>query len=243
MLPQLLFQPIITSSRAPLMEIDYNMHKSNSTYFSDLDISRVHLIACLMKLGLHRGREAIVAEKDGAFGIMLGAVTCSFKREIKPYEAYEIWTQVLAWDQKWLYLQSHIVRPGHRPKAWTLQPWRKDVAGEKQRERFKEKPAYDGVIASSVAKYVFKQGRKTIAPERMFELSGMLPEGRGHVWQSAEGPMPYNAQIAMSEPEMWDAERFEQERLHGLRTAERVDDLAKLNYGHNPGARPALGRY
>ena len=55
--------------------------------------------------------------------IALGAVTCHFKREIQPYERFEIWTRVLSWDRKWIYLLSHIVREGAvRPDDWALQP-------------------------------------------------------------------------------------------------------------------------
>ncbi|GME27100.1 uncharacterized protein LTHEOB_11190 [Neofusicoccum parvum] len=38
--PECLFLPAISATRAPLTECDYNFHKSNSTYFTDLDISR-----------------------------------------------------------------------------------------------------------------------------------------------------------------------------------------------------------
>ncbi|RAL61282.1 hypothetical protein DID88_010361 [Monilinia fructigena] len=36
--PKHIFQPIITESHAPLMEIDINFHKTNSSYFSDVDV-------------------------------------------------------------------------------------------------------------------------------------------------------------------------------------------------------------
>jgi hypothetical protein len=44
---KLLLLPAITSSRSPLTECDINLHKSNSTYFSDLDISRSNLVMLL----------------------------------------------------------------------------------------------------------------------------------------------------------------------------------------------------
>src|SRR5438045_3403928 len=40
-----LFKPMITVPfRTPLLETDYNLHKSNSTYFSDLDMARTQLV-------------------------------------------------------------------------------------------------------------------------------------------------------------------------------------------------------
>ncbi|TVY47923.1 Uncharacterized protein LOCC1_G001625 [Lachnellula occidentalis] len=86
-----LFLPVISSSYSPLLECDYNLHKSNSTYFSDLDVSRSHLVCALLQPGIdriqHNVQEKLVLDKEGrpvrgGWGIMLGGVACSFKREI-----------------------------------------------------------------------------------------------------------------------------------------------------------------
>lgn len=87
-----------------------------------------------------------------SFTIKLGGVTCTFKREIKPYQRYEMWTRVLSWDAKWLYTITHFVRKD--PKC-------KDGTGI--------------VCATAVSKCVFKSGRRTIAPEVMLRNSGLLP--------------------------------------------------------------------
>ncbi|KAH7228382.1 hypothetical protein B0J15DRAFT_374390, partial [Fusarium solani] len=42
--PDKLFHPVISQSHVPLFEIDYNMHKSNGTFFTDLDVSRAHMM-------------------------------------------------------------------------------------------------------------------------------------------------------------------------------------------------------
>lgn len=48
-----LFRPMITKgSRTSLAETDYNLHKSNSTYFADLDVGRTMLISCLLRKGI-----------------------------------------------------------------------------------------------------------------------------------------------------------------------------------------------
>ncbi|CAK40115.1 uncharacterized protein An09g01760 [Aspergillus niger] len=104
--PQSLFYPVITTSSTPLLEIDYNMHKSNATYFTDLDINRVHLISSLFKDQLALGFSG------GELNIALGSTACVFKREIKPYQAYEIHTRLLSWDEKWVYFVSHFVKTG-----------------------------------------------------------------------------------------------------------------------------------
>jgi len=90
--------------------------------------------------------------------VALAGVTCLFRREIKPYENYEVWTRVLGWDGKWFWVVSHFVSP----KATTSDGKRK-------------------VFASALSKYVFKVGRKTIAPEVVLEEGGVLPARPGQV--------------------------------------------------------------
>ncbi|PYI01525.1 hypothetical protein BO78DRAFT_455888 [Aspergillus sclerotiicarbonarius CBS 121057] len=151
--PQTLFYPIITTSRSPLLETDYNMHKSNATYFTDLDINRVHLIASLFKNQLSLGFSG------GELGIALGSTACVFKREIKPYQKYEIHSRVLGWDGKWLVLVSHFVRPD-------------SAKGKGMGEVVDEKR----ILASAVTKYVFKRGRVSVSPETVLTAAGLLPE-------------------------------------------------------------------
>ncbi|KAL2841561.1 hypothetical protein BJY01DRAFT_236326 [Aspergillus pseudoustus] len=160
-----IFVPMSIQSRTPLLETDYNLHKSNSTYFSDLDVSRTALVTRIYSPGvglLSKELDAEVAAAARAEGkpvpprksiyIALGSVFCSFKREIKPYALYEVESRVLAWDQKWMYILSFFLAP----------------------------PAKKGgkrvLYATAVSKYVVKKGRLTIAPERVLRKSGFLPE-------------------------------------------------------------------
>jgi hypothetical protein len=153
-----------------------NFEESNSTYFSDLDMARTHLITTLFSAGIEQARnskrQGMIGGGNGAFGIALGAVSCSFKKELKPYEKYEIWTRVLSWDEKWLYLVSHFVRKGRVcPSSYTLYPEQKSgKAGVNTPAR-----TDDPIIASALSKCVFKKGRLTIPPAIMMEASGLLP--------------------------------------------------------------------
>ena len=210
--PRALFLPLITkASWTPLLELDYNLHKSNSTYFSDLDVSRAQLVMCLLRTGIERlvkGEEASMAEETrrsgsaarygmaqhaeeamrggGRFLVALGGISCHFKKEIKAYSGYEIWTRVLSWDRKWIYLVSHIVRKGlATPQEYVLQPGRWQGKGleirkkeseidDETRARRKEEWK-SGIYATSVAKYVVKRGRLTVPPELVLERSKLLP--------------------------------------------------------------------
>ena len=280
--------------------MDYNFHKSNSTYFTDLDIARTHLVTAILRKGIRgigkypenagnvgwsfanttraagqpRGRagEGIVGEgegkersveqekeggmakankapflrisalagsgntesgadtpnrvptpqpdspppasfslsaapaessaggerrqltesewwaaatKPGNLLIALGGNSCHFHREIPPYTRFEIWTRVLSWDRKWLYVVSHFVEEGaFRPKNYILQLRRGSrskgwvgkgvgeggLSEEERRMKLRKK-----VYASSVSKYVVKKGRLTIPPELVLARSEMLP--------------------------------------------------------------------
>ncbi|KAH7333434.1 hypothetical protein BKA65DRAFT_607619 [Rhexocercosporidium sp. MPI-PUGE-AT-0058] len=69
------FFSVITSSHFPLTEYDYNFYKSNSTYFSDLDVICSHLLCAFLQP--YNKKNKLVLDH-----IILGGVIYSFKREI-----------------------------------------------------------------------------------------------------------------------------------------------------------------
>lgn len=130
---------MITTSSNPPLECDYNFHKSNSTYFTDSDVGRLHLVVALCGQGVEKVKEELRAEAVAAvasappgteavakaavglsFGAALGGVAASFRREIKPFEGFEVWTRILAWDNKWLYMVQHFVKKGAVKKGKLL---------------------------------------------------------------------------------------------------------------------------
>lgn len=105
-----------------------------------------------------------------------------------------MWTRVLAWDEKWLYVVTHFVKKGAHiePREFTLYPKqnsannspastprgsvvslsslpRGSIGGEPSAE------SRTAICASALSKLVFKKGRITIAPAVMLEASGLLP--------------------------------------------------------------------
>lgn len=241
--PRALFRPAVTSNMyTPLQECDYNGHKSNSTYFSDLDMSRGQFITCLLREGIRKAKQpgragTTLQDATGGrpppppgarFMVALGAVSCHFKREIKPYERYEIWTRVLSWDRKWIYLVSHIVRAGvARPAEFVLQPGRRrrvrGAAGPpatEQTEKWKK-----AVFATSVSKYVVKQGRLTIPAETVLADCELLPP-RPVENGSGDGEV---AGEKGEEDEGWTWEDVERERQWGLKYAEAFGSLDELH--------------
>ncbi|KAJ5940849.1 hypothetical protein N7516_001017 [Penicillium verrucosum] len=159
-----IFVPCMVTSRTPLLETDYNLHKSNSTYFTDLDVSRTALVSRIYSPGVGNVSKELdqeflaASKKEGKpaprrkpVSIVLGSVYCTFKREIKPFELYEMHSKVISWDAKWMYIMTCFMRPAPRN------------GGEKV------------VLAVAVSKYVVKKGRLTVPPGRLLHASGFLP--------------------------------------------------------------------
>lgn len=204
--------------------------------------------------------------------MILGGVQCVFKREIPPYKPYEIWSRVLSWDDKWLYMVSHFVEMGaFKPNGYYLQdnrdpqptntntPPSREVSEEQFREKMQKK-----VFASAVSRYVFKQGRKTLPPEKMLQKCGLLPAGfcvseqtnLSFIDESAVGSLKnrniagsngpnikstvYQGEEAKEAKEAWDS--IEERRRQGL-------EAAQLKLGWDAvhelfdGDTWALGRY
>ncbi|KFZ17836.1 hypothetical protein V501_01545 [Pseudogymnoascus sp. VKM F-4519 (FW-2642)] len=170
--PACVFLPVISHTRPTMMECDFNLHKSNSTYFTDLDISRCELSLRLFgdKLNFSAGPHQLL--------MMLGGVQCSFRREIKPYMPYEVWTRILSWDDKWLYIVSHFVEKGRftmenyrlHGKPTTFAPER-TVSLECSNSPAELKQA---VFATAISQFVFKNGRVTIPPAKALRGCGLL---------------------------------------------------------------------
>lgn len=178
--------------------------ETNSSYFADIDIARSHLICTLFSQGIeyYRGGTGVfTGSNKPVFYLALGAVSCSFKRELKAYESYELWTRVLAWDEKWIYIVTHFVRKGAvEPKDYTLYPEQNIKArelSETEGEKLAELQAntdslgsHPGVVATALSKCVFKESRRTITPALMFRRSGILPsssEERSSARESLSG--------------------------------------------------------
>ncbi|MCJ1462272.1 hypothetical protein MMC07_000872 [Pseudocyphellaria aurata] len=277
--PAALFRPMIISSRVNLLDCDYNLHKSNSTYFVDFDMSRVHLWVSHLAPGIINTSK----ELGLPVNIHLGGVSCNFKKEIKPFETFEVWTRVLCWDRKWLYSISHFVKKGSvRPKGYLLQPWRQIKLAKIQKKHdtgsngaavdsdMNKSPNSPVIFASAISKYVFKQGRLTISPEKILQNNNLLPpkpavaeassppkfsanEGTSDD-AAAASPLLENSSVAANEiidlslkphgdGEVWDWDRIESERQRGMRIAKLFAGLEALNDECKYDDQPALGKF
>lgn len=131
------------------MEMDFNLHKSNSTYFSDMDISRTDLLTLQLRefyLGFN-DPDAPKLKRHEFIYSPLGSTQMIFKKEIPAYTLYNVESRILGWTSKWLFVISSF------------------------------KSRKDGSLyACGLSKYVLKQKRKTISPEIALKFEGLLTE-------------------------------------------------------------------
>lgn len=200
------FDAVVTNSLSPLMEMDFNLHKSNSTYYSDVDIARTNLICTLFNRGIEHARFTSPAKSkardDAPLSAMLASASCIFKQQIMPYERYAMWSRILCWDHKWFWVVTWFVEP------------REKMA---QHKGVLQQPK---VFATAVSKCVFKKDRVTIQPDVMMNDSGLL-----------QAHAPGNA-TSDGNDKIWDAEslrQIEHQRQSGLELLSSHDGLEKLH--------------
>jgi hypothetical protein len=209
----------------------------------------------------------IVLKSDGTpvkepWNIMLGSVMCSFKREIAIYRGYEMWSRLLCWDRKWIYVVSHFVKKGTvKPTAYILTDgtW---LSGKGYRQVGNGKGGVAEldekyIHATGIAKYVVKLGRLTIHPEVVLGASGLLPERPGG-WAVMDGTqkpsgestpelVETNFEISASSEatgdEYWDWKKVVAENEKGLKFAAHFAAVDELHHEFSGSRAPALGRY
>jgi hypothetical protein len=162
------FLPAMVRSRSPATEGDFNIHKSNSTYLTDLDVSRAHLSGLLFAPIL------LQIESSVHCNLIVSAISCTFHREIKPFQPYEIWTRIASWDDKWIYMVTHFVDTSKFwPSCYVMQA--RTSTNRKIGVPLPHTREHKVVFASAVARMVFKRGRLTVPPKRALKICGLLP--------------------------------------------------------------------
>lgn len=153
------------------MEGDFNLHKSNSTYFTDLDISRSYLAGVLF------GPHFFTGIDGRRCNMIVGAVACTFRKEVQLYRAVEAWTRLASWDDKWIYMVTHFLPAGtpiSRIDTLVEGAAKHTEKHHTKSVRFNQHTTEKTILASAVTQLVFKQGRKTVHPVHALLASGLL---------------------------------------------------------------------
>ncbi|GMM37118.1 hypothetical protein DASC09_044430 [Saccharomycopsis crataegensis] len=108
-----IFTPQVFKTYNSPFECDMFFHKSNSTYFTELDIVRTRLMCTIFGEFFlqYYGRH-------GSFPyVPVSAVQATFKKEIKPYSRYNVVSRIVAWDNKWIFILSKFILPGQNDRT------------------------------------------------------------------------------------------------------------------------------
>ncbi|KAK1574497.1 capsule polysaccharide biosynthesis protein [Colletotrichum navitas] len=209
--PGSVFRPVVTPSRVALLELDYNLHKSNSTYFSDLDVARTDLLASLRAEAIRGG---LYKEYKNGVMVLLAGTSCTFKKEISPGAAFDMYSRILTWDRKWLYVVTHFVEKRKGAGLYTYRPWKKPEEGKTT----SKSPV---VFATAISKCVVKAGRLTVPPEKFLQAAGVLAANEDPSETSGVEKHAGN-DSGLAGEEQWTWARVEEERLRALSIADGV---------------------
>jgi acyl-CoA thioesterase FadM len=80
-------------------DCDLNFHLNAGRYISFMDVCRVELLG--------RMRVLLPALRRGWRPVM-GGCTVTYRRSVMPFERFTIQSRVVAWDEKWFYIE-HVV--------------------------------------------------------------------------------------------------------------------------------------
>jgi len=84
-------------------DLDVLMHVNNGVYLSMLDVARVDL---MLRSGI-----APLLRKHGIYPVV-AAQTIRFRRSLQLFQAFEVETTVIGWDEKAIIIQHHFLRRG-----------------------------------------------------------------------------------------------------------------------------------
>lgn len=149
-----------------------------------------------------------------------------------------MWSRILCWDRKWIYVVTHFVKKGAvKPAGYTLQaPWSNPFASMFRRNKvigkgltrketvvesangavLEPKVQNKAIFASAISKYVCKLGRLTVHPEVVFEASNLLPPKPGG-WNTMSGPTALDKAEAIANGHMnGHANGHTNDSLHGF---------------------------
>ena len=101
------------------LDLDFNRHVTNGRYFTLADVGRMDYV---LSSGAFR-----VALRHRALPIV-GDVWGKFRRELRLFEAFEIHTRMLGWDDKWSFLEHRFVKNGR--VAGVVDRWRAHFIAE-----------------------------------------------------------------------------------------------------------------
>lgn len=100
----------VMTFRAWPHDCDFNMHMTNARYLAMMDLGRTQLLGKAGVLG------AIIKKK---WMPVANAIEITYIREIKPFQRFTLHSRLLAWDEKYWYIEQKFMR-GEKLLALTM---------------------------------------------------------------------------------------------------------------------------
>lgn len=95
--------PSVLTFRVWPTDLDLNLHVNNGRYFTLMDLGRLHLLR----------RSGVVLEVlRRHWRPIVGSEAIRFRRSLDPFQTFELHTRVLAWDERWFYMEQRFLRAG-----------------------------------------------------------------------------------------------------------------------------------
>lgn len=96
-------EPSVLHFRAWPLDLDINVHMTNSRYFALMDLGRTELI---LRNGIAR---QVLRHK---WQPVVSGTTMRFKRAIRPFQSFTLESRALYWDDKGFYIEQRFVDGG-----------------------------------------------------------------------------------------------------------------------------------
>ncbi|KAL3662037.1 hypothetical protein V7S43_012844 [Phytophthora oleae] len=94
--------PSVWKGRTGFLDCDVNLHLNNASYLYSMELARWHFTAANGILWQAIKNRRIV---------VVGSQAVRYRHAIPPFHAYEIKTQVVYWDDDWIYLLHRVQDP------------------------------------------------------------------------------------------------------------------------------------
>ena len=92
-------RPLVTRLRVWPNDLDTNLHMNNGRYLTVMDLGRTDLI-------IRSGKLKVLMDRK--WYPVVAATHITFRRSLNVFERFAITTQIIGWDDDWVYLEQSI---------------------------------------------------------------------------------------------------------------------------------------
>jgi len=84
-------------------DLDFNLYLNNGRYFTLADLGR-------LDFAIRTGSARVAFAKRAI--PLIGDAVAKFRRDLRPFQRFELQTRLLGWDEKWIFTEHRFVRGG-----------------------------------------------------------------------------------------------------------------------------------